>query len=125
MNRFLVDECLSPLLAETARARGYDSVHVVWLGRSAASDRDVMRIALERDYIVVTNNARDFLKIYRGLELHPGLLLVLPVVSGPKQNQLFVALLDFVEARAEIVNQVVSIDETGGISIQDWSRDRT
>lgn len=121
MIRFLVDECLSPSLAEAARARGYDATHVVWLGRGSADDREVTRIALERDYIVVTNNARDFRRIYGRLEVHPGLVLVLPDLPGAQQRRYFLAIVEFIDARPDVVNRIVSIDRAGVITIEDWS----
>ncbi len=37
--KFLIDECLSPKLAELARRKGYgESAHIVWLGRAGAKD---------------------------------------------------------------------------------------
>jgi predicted nuclease of predicted toxin-antitoxin system len=124
MIRFLIDECLSPMLAETARAIGFDAMHIVWLGRASASDRDVARMALERDYIVVTNNARDFRRIYAGIDLHPGLLLILPTVPAPRQKQLFLEAIAFVEAQPDLINQVLSIDATGAITLEPWSAAR-
>ena len=121
MNRFLIDECLSPILAEAARARGFDATHVVWLGRQSATDRTLAALALERDYVIVSNNARDFRKIYRRLEVHPGLLLILPDLRADMQRRYFLALLDFVEQQPDIVNQIVVIDAKGHIAIESWS----
>lgn len=38
MDRILVDECLSVALVATAKARGHDALHVVWLGKQGAQD---------------------------------------------------------------------------------------
>ena len=121
MIRFLIDECLSPALAETARARGFEATHVVWLGRASTADRDLAALALERDYVIVTNNARDFLRLFRRIELHPGLIVILPELDAPRQRTFFTDVLDFVEAHPDIVNLVVTIDAERRISATPWS----
>jgi len=48
--KFLIDECLSPELAELARQRGYvESVHVNQRNRAAAKDQQLMRYILAGD----------------------------------------------------------------------------
>ncbi len=38
MMKFLIDECLSPDLAEVARGRGFvESSHVVWMGKAGST----------------------------------------------------------------------------------------
>ncbi|MGH9435926.1 MAG: DUF5615 family PIN-like protein, partial [Terriglobia bacterium] len=59
--KFLIDECLSPDLAEAARQRGFaESSHVVWLGKSGAKDWQLKRIILDGDWTLVTRNSVDF-----------------------------------------------------------------
>jgi hypothetical protein len=70
VQKFLIDECLSLELAELAIERGYlDSRHVVRMGRSSWTDRQLMRLVLDGDWTFVTRNARDF----RGAPTAPGL----------------------------------------------------
>src|SRR5271165_2508209 len=54
-----IDECLSPDLVALALARGLCALHVVWLNRDGADDRDLAALGAERDYVFVTNNRRD------------------------------------------------------------------
>lgn len=52
--RFLLDENLSPQLGHLLTSAGHDTVHVRDLGLASASDRVVMRHALEEERTVVS-----------------------------------------------------------------------
>ena len=52
--RFLIDNALSPRLADLLRAAGHDAVHVRAYGMQAASDEEILARALLEDRIVVS-----------------------------------------------------------------------
>ena len=59
--KLLIDECLSPELAQFARSRGYgQSPHVVWLKKSGWKDWSLKGFILDGDWTFVTSNAIDF-----------------------------------------------------------------
>ena len=59
--KFLIDECLSPVLAQLAIERDHgESSHVVWLGKAGWKDWDLIRFIVAGDWVFVTCNARDF-----------------------------------------------------------------
>jgi Domain of unknown function (DUF5615) len=61
MLKFLIDECLSPELAQLARDRGYhESFHVSWLGKAGWKDWELKELILEQDWTFVTRNSVDF-----------------------------------------------------------------
>ena len=66
--RFLIDECLSPDLAEIVkREYGMQAIHVPWLGRpprgkKSWQDPDVVDEVAINDFVLVTNNRRDFVQ---------------------------------------------------------------
>jgi predicted nuclease of predicted toxin-antitoxin system len=67
--KFLIDECLSPELAQMAWERGHgESSHVVWMGHQGIKDWDLMRIVLAGDWTLATKNSFDF----RGHPASPG-----------------------------------------------------
>jgi hypothetical protein len=76
--KFLIDECLHTSLIEVATVRGHLAWHVTWLGLSGEADRDLMPRIIADDLIFVTNNARDFRRLYARERLHAGLVIVVP-----------------------------------------------
>ncbi|TCU06976.1 hypothetical protein EV132_1305 [Rhizobium sullae] len=62
--KFLIDECLHTSLVAVAQDHGHDCFHVNWLGLSGEGDWDLMPRIVAGDFTFVTNNARDFRKLY-------------------------------------------------------------
>ncbi|MGH6860420.1 MAG: DUF5615 family PIN-like protein [Phyllobacterium sp.] len=81
--KFLIDECLHTTLATVAQSHGHDCVHVNWLGLSGETDWDLMPRIIEGDFTFVTNNARDFRKLYAKKALHAGLVIITPRCCPP------------------------------------------
>lgn len=52
--RFLIDNALSPRIAETLRQAGHDAVHVRDLGLQAADDRTILERAAAEGRVVVS-----------------------------------------------------------------------
>jgi predicted nuclease of predicted toxin-antitoxin system len=107
--KFLIDECLHTSLVAVAQDHGHDCFHVNWLGLSGETDWDLMPRIVANDFTFVTNNARDFRKLYASEELHAGLVIIVPQVLPALQRELFIAVLhEFADAQ-EIVNEVIEI----------------
>lgn len=107
--KFLIDECLHTSLVAVAQDHGHDCFHVNWLGLSGETDWDLMPRIIANDFTFVTNNARDFRKLYASEELHAGLIIIVPQVLPALQRELFIAVLhEFADAQ-EIVNEVIEI----------------
>ena len=69
--KFLIDNALSPKVAEGLRKAGYDAIHVRDRGLAAAKDIDLLVLAANEDRIIVSADS-DF-----------GTLLALRQVSKP------------------------------------------
>lgn len=52
--RFLIDNALSPVVAESLRQLGYDSVHVRDLGMQAAMDEEIFSLAAFENRILIS-----------------------------------------------------------------------
>ena len=122
MDRFLIDECLSARLVAIAKERHFDAQFGPHIGKSGWQDWNLAQFAIENDYVLVTNNRRDFLKIYSSLPLHNGLVVLVPNVERARQVALFELVLDHLaKMNDRLVNKLVEILGDGSIHERDWS----
>ena len=111
--KFLIDECLHTSLVTVAQDVGHECAHVNWLGLSGETDWDLMPRIIAGDFIFVTNNARDFRKLYAKEELHAGLIIIVPQVLPGRQRELFKAVLDELATAEDLVNEVIEVSIEG------------
>ncbi len=122
MDPILIDACLSPALASVAQARGLTAMHAAWVNMERAEDWEVAALAAERDYVVVTNNRRDFLRLYARLEVHNGLVIIVPAVLRAEQCRLFEIALDLAEQQGSLVNLVIEVHTDGTAEVRNWAK---
>ncbi|MBV9221461.1 MAG: DUF5615 family PIN-like protein [Methylobacteriaceae bacterium] len=121
MSGFLIDDCLSPALVGVAKSRGHIAVHLVQIGRSGASDLDVMLLALAQEHVLVTNNRGDFLRRYAKLGTdHPGLIVVRPNSPRAQQIALFEGALTVFEATGELTGSLVEVAQATDVLLRPW-----
>lgn len=110
--KFPIDECLSPSLASVARERGCPlSTHVTWLGLRARQDWALVRRAVDKGYVLVTNDRTDFTALAQREPRHPGLVCVTVahgLMSLDVQSRLFEHALSWLE-REDIADRVLEI----------------
>ncbi len=111
--RFLIDECLSIDLVTVAQEAGHDAYHVAHAGKAGWKDWNVARYAREGDFILVTNNAGDFRRIYAAQPLHPGLIIIIPNAGREMQKRLFIGVLEQLASLGEPINQILEADVDG------------
>ena len=111
--KFLIDECLHTSLVAVAQALGHDCFHVNWLGLSGETDWDLIPRIIEEDFTFVTNNARDFRKLYAKEELHAGLVIIVPQVLPVLQRDLFALILQDLADTQDMVNEVIEVTLDG------------
>ena len=111
--RFLIDECLTIGLVEEARRWGFEAHHLVRLGRAGWRDWNIAAFAMADDFVLVTNNAVDFLQFYARQDVHPGLVLILPSVERAAQLVLFRAALRALKDLPDVVNKVIEASFDG------------
>jgi predicted nuclease of predicted toxin-antitoxin system len=109
--RFLMDENLSPELANVARRRGYYAMHIRDLGLLGVKDWTLLRFVLDGDWTLVTSNANEFRDRYRDrVRLHAGVVFLVDVDPGRDiQIAAFRAALSHIRARPDIVNQEILV----------------
>jgi len=111
--RLLIDECLSPALVRVANGLGYEAYHVVHRGWAGLTDGQVLQVVVREEFVIVTNNRDDFLALIRGVELHPGLIVILDNVRRNAQMDLFAIALTTAATMPSMVNRVVEVDAGG------------
>jgi predicted nuclease of predicted toxin-antitoxin system len=112
--KFLIDECLSIGLVTVARYAGYEAHHVAHVGKAGWKDWNVARYAGDGDFILVTNNASDFRKLYSKATIHAGLVFIIPSVGLALQQQLFRGAIEELAAAVDdLVNRVLEVDIEG------------
>ena len=118
--KLLLDENLSPWVAETLRADGLDAAHVRDRGLLGAPDRVVFQAAFAEDRVLVTSNVEDFVKLARAHEVHPGIVLV---EEGDlrRDGQLLVVRRAVVALHGErdLVNRVLRVWPDGEIALEE------
>jgi predicted nuclease of predicted toxin-antitoxin system len=111
--RFLIDECLTLDLVLDAETEGYEAHHLVHLGKAGWLDWNIAPFAIDGDYLLVTNNAGDFRKLYSKQSIHPGLVIILPNVDRPMQRRLFREVLAELAMVGDLINQVLEVGLEG------------
>lgn len=108
--KFLIDECLSIDLVSVAGQAGHEARHVARVGRAGWKDWNVVRYAAEGDFVLVTNNASDFRRLYAVQPLHAGLVIIIPNVNRTVQRQLFRGAPEELAQVGEPINRVLEVD---------------
>ena len=117
--KFLIDECLSPALVTTANDHGFEAYHVAHRGWKGLKDGQLLKQIIDEELILVTNNRDDFVALVSGVELHPGLVVVLDNVRRDEQMTLFASALDAIGGMASFINKVAEVRRDGSVYVKD------
>ena len=110
--KLLIDECLHQSLAGTAQAAGFIATHVNYLGLSGRQDWALAQRISADEFTFVTNNRADFIRLFSSMELHAGLIVLIPKVLPALQRALFRTALEYIAER-ELVNTVIEVSLSG------------
>jgi hypothetical protein len=89
--RLLLDENVSPAIVRLLSAAGHDAYHVRDRGLIDQPDHVIWRRAVDEDRVLVTINARDFVRLAGREDLHGG-LLTFPSGSRPVEQLTLILL---------------------------------
>ena len=113
LTRLLIDENLSVALPPVAHARGFDCAHVAHAGFHTWKDWSLLEEIAKSDWVLVTNNAVEFRGRYRQVDLHPGVVFIVPNVRRAQQIELFDAALQDIEAHPDLINTALDVTYEG------------
>ena len=65
-------------------------------------------------FTLVTNNARDFRRLYAREEIHAGLVILIPHVPPAVQRELFAATLEDLAAAPGLINEAIEVGVVDG-----------
>lgn len=86
-------------------------MHVTWLGLQSRADRVILQRALQEDWVIVTNNRTDFIRLMEPEEVHAGLICLSAVprfMNKELQKLLFEHALELLRGK-DLVNGVLEI----------------
>jgi len=106
--RFLVDECLHESLVGVAHGAGFEATHVNHLGLSGKPDWELADRIVKNEFTFVTNNRVDFMRLFGKMELHAGLIVIVPNVVPSVQRALFEAAILYLAGK-EPINSAIEV----------------
>ena len=125
--RLWIDECLSPTLVDLAQLR-YEATCNKYRGLLRVEDPALYAVISQEEWVLVTNNYRDFRALTLRAGLHSG-LIVLPQRTLSGQPPMLEAVLDHIDlhsskvnmlSEAWMTNRVVEYHEDDTISADEW-----
>jgi hypothetical protein len=72
-----------------------------------------MQEVARQNWVFVTNNAFEFRGRYRKLELHPGVVFIVPSVPRAQQIELFEAALSDIQQEPDLLNVALDVRYEG------------
>jgi predicted nuclease of predicted toxin-antitoxin system len=110
--RFLIDACLHESLVGVAHGAGFEATHVNHLGLSGRPDWELAERIVKDEFRFVTNNRIDFIRLFGGMELHAGLIVIIPNVVPSVQRALFEAAILYMAGK-KLINSAIEVSLEG------------
>jgi len=112
--RFLIDECLHESLVGVAHCAGFEATHVNHLGLSGKPDWELADRIVKDEFTFVTNNRVDFIRLFGQMELHAGLIVIVPNAVPSIQRALFEAAILYMAGKV-LINSALEVSLEGKV----------
>jgi predicted nuclease of predicted toxin-antitoxin system len=110
--RFLIDECLHESLVGVAHAAGFEATHINHVGLSGKPDWELAERIVKDEFTFVTNNRVDFIRLFGRMELHAGLIIIVPNAAPTIQRAMFEGAIHYLAGR-DLINSAIEVSLKG------------